>query len=315
MKATVHGILLAALGMVALSPSSAEAGRVDVKSASASSEYTSDKGEYAAKKAVDGKVSTGWAEGDKSNGPGQYLELDLGGAKEVAEIRFWGGNWFSTSSFQQTMRPNEVELGYSDGSTEKINIPDEMKMYSYKLPKPVKTSTIKVTIRSVHTAGTAFADTTFSEIQVIDTAPDTMAAVASVTASSTAKPDADGNYEASNLVDGLSDSMWCEGNASSDGTGEWIEWKLKSKQSVSTLVLNNGIGTSLPFFMKGNRLATATLVFGDGAKEEITVKNSMLQQKITFPAHTTDSVKMMVGTIAKGKEFDDLCLSEAYFTE
>lgn len=315
MKATVPGLLIAALSLGALQSAPALAARVEVKGASASSEYADDKGGYAAKKAVDGKASTGWAEGDKSNGPGQYVDLDLGGEKEVAEIKFWGGNWFSASSWKQTMRPNEIELTFSDGSSEKLNLPDEQKAYTHKLGKPVKTSTIKVTIRSVHTAGAAFADTTISEIQVFDTSPSTMAGVASVSASSTAKADADGDYEPINLVDGIGDTMWCEGNAKSDGSGEWVEWKLKNKQQISKLTLNNGIGTSLPFFMKGNRLATGTLQFGDGSSQSITVKNSMLPQTIAFTPVTTDSVKLVMDTVAKGKEFDDLCLSEAYFSQ
>jgi len=312
MKMTVRGLLFVAIGGCLLAPATSLAARVKVGSASASSEYESDKSAYAARKAVDGKVSTGWAEGDKGNGPGQYIELDLGGEKEVAALKFWGGNWFSASSFQQTMRPNEVELTWSNGKSEKLNIPDGMKPFEYKLSSPVKTSTIKVTIRSVHTSGTAFADATISEIQVIDTTPSKMATVASATASSTAKADADGDYDPANLIDGLSDTMWCE-SGPEGGTGESVEWKFKTKQSISTLVLNNGIGTSLPYFMKGNRLTAATLEFGDGSKQAITVKNSMLPQKISFSTVNTDSVKLHVDTITKGKEFDDLCLSEAYF--
>ncbi len=293
----------------------ADAGRVKIASSSASSEYASDKAEYASKKAHDGKVSTGWAEGDKSNGPGEWIELDLGGEKEVAKLVLWNGNWFSTSLYSQTMRPNEVEVTFDDGESEKFTVPDEMKAFTYTLPKPRKASKIKLTVRSVHTDGAAYADTTISEVHVYDTTPADMAMVSGMDASSTAAADADGNYQPMNLVDGNSDTMWCEGNDSSDGAGEWVEWTFKSKQQIGTLHLNNGIGTSLKYFMKGNRLADATLEFGDGSTQQVKIKNSMLPQKVSFTPVTTDKVKMKMGGITKGKEFDDLCLSEAYFSQ
>jgi hypothetical protein len=298
-----------------LASGAALAGRVDVASSSASSEYASDKAEYASKKAHDGKVSTGWAEGDKSNGPGEWIELDLGGEKEVSKLVLWSGNWFSTSLYSQTMRPNEIEVTFDGGESEKFSVPDEMKAFTYTLPSPRKASKLKLTVRSVHTDGAAYPDTTISEVHVYDTSPAAMAPVASMNASSTAAADADGNYDAMNLVDGNSDTMWCEGNSGSDGSGEWVEWTFKSKQQVGTLHLNNGIGTSLKYFMKGNRLAKATLEFGDGSTQTVDVKNSMLPQKVAFTPVTTDTVKMKMDGITKGKEFDDLCLSEAYFSQ
>jgi len=137
--------------------------------------------------------------------------------------------------------------------------------------------------------------------------------VARFGASTTLAADNDGDYEPKNVSDGIVDSMWCEGSSDGDGAGEWLEFDFGTARAVSSMSMVNGIGTSLPFWMKGNRATAATLTFSDGSTEEITIKNSMLPQTVSFPSHQTKSVKMMFTGIAKGKEYNDLCISEAYF--
>ncbi len=75
------------------------------------------------------------------------------------------------------------------------------------------------------------------------------------------------------------------------------------------------MGTSIAFWMKANRATAATLEFSDGSTERVAIKNSMMPQDITFAAHTTSKVKIKFDEVARGKEFNDLCISEAYFTE
>jgi hypothetical protein len=65
--------------------------------------------------------------------------------------------------------------------------------------------------------------------------------------------------------------------------------------------------------MKGNRVTSATLTFSDGATETVAIKNSMMCQTVTFPSHQTSSVRVTVTEVSKGKEYNDLCISEARF--
>ena len=52
--------------------------------------------------------------------------------------------------------------------------------------------------------------------------------------------DVDGSYEPKNLEDGILDTVWCEGNKTGDGTGEWLDLAFNGAKSVSRLTLRNG---------------------------------------------------------------------------
>ena len=123
------------------------------------------------------------------------------------------------------------------------------------------------------------------------------------------------SYKAVNVQDGLADSAWCEGDAG-DGIGQWLEADFGGTQKVSKLTWINGNAASFPLFMKGNRATDVTLTFSDGSTEKLSaVKSSIRATEVTFPAHSTSSVRITFDAIAKGKEFNDLCVSEAYFHE
>lgn len=309
-KSLVSSALLIGLALASLP---ALAGRVSVTSVSASSEYPpDDSGSYEAKKIADGKISTAWVEGEERNGLGANVTLTLAAESEVSKITFWGGMWYSTQYWDYSSRPTEVELEFSDGSTEMVQLPNEMKSYTHTLKKPTKTKTVKVTLRNVK-SGSTFSDTGISDILIHDTTPGKIVEVASSTASSTAAPDADGGYDVGNLHDGMQDSMWCEGDKTSDGTGQSVEYTFASKQTLKKFVVRNGIGTSLKFFMKGNRAQNVTLAFDDGSTQKIKLSNTMLQKKYDLEPVSAGSVKITFDDVVKGKEFDDLCVSEAYF--
>lgn len=303
---------IAALGSVA---TPALAGRITVASVSASSEYPADGAmSYEAKKVADGKLSTAWVEGEDGAGLGSWVELDLGGEKDVQKIKVWSGIWYSTDYWKRANRAKEIEVSFSDGSKEKLIIPDDMAVFELSLPKARKTSTVRFTLKGAHN-GTTWSDTGISEIQVFDSAPDAEVKVAKVTASSVLAPDGDGNYDTANLYDGIADSMWCEADKKSDGTGATLKYDFSTKSRVSQLRLSNGIGSSLAFWMKGHRVASLSLAFDDGSTQELKVKNTMMSQTIAFTPVTTSSVTVTVTGVAAGKEYPDLCISEAVFLE
>lgn len=295
--------------------SSAFAGKVKPASANASSTYpATDSASYEAKNLFDGKQGTSWVEGEDGSGLGSWVELDLGGTTDVSKIKLWGGDWYSSDYWARANRPKEIELTFSDGSTETWAIDDSQTIAVKEFAKPKSTSTIKFKVKGVH-SGSTWHDTVISEIQVFEKGGGAEAVVREVTASTELPADTDGNYNASNIADGILDSMWCEGNADGDGAGESLEVQFGGATRVSKLHMVNGIGGSLPLWMKANRAASATLTFSDGSTEAITIKNSMMPQVISFGAKSTSSVKITFNEIKAGKEYNDLCISEARFSE
>lgn len=305
--------------VLALLPMTALAGQIRVASATASSTYPTEEGvSYDARRATDGKASTAWVEGSSGSGLGDWIELDLGGDHTVHSIRVWAGMWYSTSFWSGSARPRELEVKLSDGSTHDFTLADSMEPQEFVLPSPTATSTVRLRIKQVY-RGDTWNDAAISEVQVYDDAPDTRIPVRAIEASSTATADADGTYEPGRVDDRLSDTFWCEGNTADadagNGTGEWLQFDLGGTRSVRELHLVNGMATSLPFFMKGNRATAATLSFSDGSTEHITIKNTMMPQTIGFAPHRTDSIRVTFDQISAGREFNDLCVSEAYFAE
>jgi len=291
----------------------AHAAVVDLAGAEASSTYSSVEStmSYDAKRVDDGKLSTAWVEGKEGSGLGEWIQLDLGGERTVQQVKVWGGMWFSRTQWERSNRPKEIRVEFSDGSTEDLTLADEMKPAVLTLKSPKKTTSVTLKIVSVY-PGTAWLDTPISEVQVVDDEPPKTAPVEGVHASSTMSADADGSYDAKNVLDGLSDSMWCEGT-DGDGTGESLDFEFGHMQKVSTLDLIDGNATNLSFWFKSNRATAATLTFSDGGTAPITLHATMLPQDVTFPAHLTSSVKLTFTEVAKGKEYNDLCVSEASF--
>jgi len=303
----------ALLCLLAGLPLAAQAGKLEVAGATASSTYPADGNvTYDAKNISDGKAGTAWVEGADGAGMGSTIELDLGGDKDVARLKIWGGMWYSADSWNRSNRPKQIELEFSDGSTHMVDLDDSQKVTEVTLPGPKKTSKVILRLKGVYN-GSTFPDTAISEVQVFDTAAGGPS-VRSAAASTTAPPDGD-SYDAAMAVDGLVDTMWCEGNKAGDGTGEWLELTLSGKSTVSKLHLLNGIGSSMTLWFKGNRATKATLSFDDGSSESVAVKNTFKTQEIAFAPRTASKVKITFDEVSKGKEYNDLCISEAYLSQ
>ena len=304
----------ALIGTLILMVAPAQAARVSAAGVTASSSYPPEKGvRYDAKQAMDAKLASCWVEGDQGSGLGSWLELDLGSSRAVDTVKIWAGMWYSYDLWTRANRPKTIELRFSDGSSSEHSLEDKMEVQVIKLSKPINTSSIRLRVKAIYN-GTTWFDTAISEVQVLDSSPDPHKTVTSYASSSELPEDGDGNYKPLNVSDGLGDSMWCEGNKEGDGTGEWLQFNFGSSQSIGNLTLINGIGSSFGVWMKGNRAAEATLEFSDGSTEKVVIKNSIRSQTIPFSSHSTKSVKMTFTKVMKGKEYNDLCVSEVYFS-
>jgi hypothetical protein len=302
-------VLLPALLTLPFIPT-AEAGRLKCQSVTASSTFRGGPGEnYEAKLIGDNKLSTSWQEG-ASGAIGESVTCDFGAATEVKTIKLWHGLWTTYDYWQSAERPQQVELKFSDGTTQLADLNDEMVAQEVAVNK--STSSIRVRIKSNY-SGTAWNDSGFSEIHFFDGSADGTVPVASYATSSQLPDDNDGNYKPENLNDGMKDSQWCEGE-DGDGTNSWVEFNFKGSQSVSKLNLVNGVASSVKVFFKYNKAIKGTLQFSDGSKEEIVIKPTVMPQAISFRPRTTQKVKLTFTGVKAGSESNtDLCISEAYF--
>lgn len=313
MLVVVSSLVLSLFGGPLLGSSVAQADVLKVTGFTASTSLAETQGvSYEVKNLGDLKAGGVWCEGENGSGLGSWVQADLEGPKLITSLRIWNGNWYSKDFWVRHNRAKEIDVEFSDGSIQKFTLKDEYASELVKLTKPVTTSSVKLKVRSVYN-GSTFNDTVISELQVLDDAPPPVVRPQGYAASSIFPTDADANYEPANMGDGMLDSMWCEGNQKSDGTGEWVEFLLPGNTAVSKLKLRNGNATSFSIFMKSNAAKSATLTFSDGSKTPITIKPSMVEQVIDIGAHKTQKVRLTFDSVQKGKEFDDLCVSEAAF--
>lgn len=292
-------------------PGIALAGRVPVAKVEASSFYT-EQGSYLPEKTVDGKQATSWVEGENGSGLGEWIELQLEGETKLTGIKLWAGDWSSYEYWQRANRPKELELKFSDDSIETITLKDEKIAQVFPLDKT--TTSVKIKIKSTY-SGSTWLDTGIAEVQLMGEGAGVSVDPTGFASSSNAPEDGDGNYLPANASDGLADSMWCEGNADSDGTGEWIEFTFPQPTAMSKLSLINGMGSGLGLWMKANRATAATLSFDGGAAKEIELQNTIRDQTVEFAPVTATKVRLTFTGVIKGREYNDLCVSEARFSE
>jgi hypothetical protein len=282
----------------------------------ASSSLGEDNGvNYDVENVADNKLSTVWVEGEQGSGLGSSVSVELGAPAAVRGFKIWNGNWYTPDFWQRHNRIKDVEVEFSDGTKQSFTLKDEMAAEEVVFAKPVTTSSLKLKVKSVY-GGSTFPDTCISELQVLDGQPSDSVHVAAINASSVYPADSEGSYDTANLRDGMSDSMWCEGAKTGDGTGEWLEFDFGGATRVGKLRILNGNGYGLTEYLKGNRATTATLTFDNGATEQITLKKSPAPQTVTFTARTASRVKITFNAVELGTEFkEDLCVSEAAFLE
>ena len=304
-------LMTAMFGSVLLNVGAANAGVVTVKDISVSSTQEEEGGQkFGAKNLKDAKQTTGWAEGADSAGLGSWVQLNLGQEVEVTELKVWNGNWYTMSHWKRYNRVQGLEVEFSDGSKQSFELADKQAVESLVLDKPVKTSSVKLKIKSIHRGVTFSGTTVISEVQVLDASPEKHVVAESVEASSVHPLTGDGTYEPENMSDGVLDTMWCE-HDEGPGNGQWIQWNFGTAQDVSSLTVHNGNGFSFGEFMKFNAVKNVELAFSDGSTETLAVKPSPMAQQLSFSTRSTNSLKLTITEAKKGtNDLNMLCISE-----
>lgn len=299
------------LSLALLSP--AHAAPVKIVGVEAKSSYNERGTAYRPDSVKDGKSTPPWFEGDSGNGVGSWIEVDLGSTHKVTKLQVFAGDWTSLGDWGRANRPNEVEIRWSDGTTDIWSMTDEMTVQTFTPEAPKSTAKIRLKFNSLH-SGSAFPDTAISEILVFDDQVGTEMLAAAATASSEYPSDGEAAYVPLQASDGVRDTMWCEGVADGDGVGEWVEFDLGSSVPVKGLKICSGMCASLGIHKKGNAPTKYTAMFSDGSSETFTVKDFPLPQPVTFNSpHTTRTVKLRIDEIRAGSEYNDACVSDVLF--
>lgn len=137
----------------------------DVKDVSASS-YLSEKNiKHVPDRIMDGDTTTAWVEGVEGNGESESITFTFGDLYVVSDIKIWNGYQKSEDLYYKNARPSELELEFSDGSTERISLQDMASGFQeFALERHV-TSYVKVKIVSTYD-GSKYEDTVISEIEL-----------------------------------------------------------------------------------------------------------------------------------------------------
>ncbi len=289
------------------------AGRLDFTTVESSSSYAVGEDSYPPANVKDAKSSTTWFEGAVGSGQGESITVNFGSEKNVQRIVVYAGQWVDWDTWTKANRPKELEVKYSDGSTATWTLADAMQPQVFTIPGGKKTSSVALQIKQIFN-GTVFHDTGISEIQVFDDGPDKWAKAASILASSTFTSDDGSAYDAPTAGDGIKDTFWCEGNKSGDGANEWLEVRFDKKQTVGTLNLLNGMGSSGVIHKKGSVATAGSLSFSDGSKQDVVLKDFVLPQKVSFTPRATEWVRLTFTTVRAGSDFNDLCVSEISYS-
>ena len=306
----MHWVGMLCMGASLSAVSVAEAKQVKLASVTASSEYMVDDTLYPVRYIKDGKSATAWFEGEEGTGLGSWVEVGFGGDVRVEKVVLYAGDWTSEATWKRANRPKEMEVMYADGSKTTWSLTNEMVPQVFTPKSPKETSTIRFRITGAYD-GTAFTDTGIAELMVFDGQPEDHA-VATASASSELPPDGD-TYKVGNLSDGLVDTYWCEGSKDGDGVGETLSFEFGRTVTIKTWKLLNGMGGSMALHKQGNVATSATLQFSNGSTKTIALKPFPLVQKVDLGAVTTNSVKVTFDAVRKGTDYNDMCISEAYF--
>jgi len=122
--------------------------------------------------------------------------------------------------------------------------------------------------------------------------------------------DGDETYEGKNLKDRRVSTVWVEGVQGS-GLGEHVELTLDGPQTVTSLRVWNGNWYTTDYWKRHNRIKEIDLIFSDGSKETLTLKDAMEVETIRLAKKVnTSSVKITIKSTYGGSTFDDTCLSE-----
>ncbi len=121
-------------------------------------------------------------------------------------------------------------------------------------------------------------------------------------------------YHASNLFDARKEFVWVEGNASSNGEGETIEFQFENDVHISAIQIWNGYQRSDEHFSANARLKDFEFKVETGSGNSYTLRDTKGGQKIDLSAALTGKkFTLTIKSAYPGAKYKDLALSEIVF--
>jgi len=110
----------------------------------------------------DGNLSTAWVEGVSGNGAGQKVLITFDRPRRLSGIEFVNGYAKNRDIYTKNARVRGATLRLSDGSSQRIDLPDDMRSNRLSFASPLEVTWLEFEIGSVF-PGSKYADTAVSE--------------------------------------------------------------------------------------------------------------------------------------------------------
>jgi hypothetical protein len=120
---------------------------------------------HGAENVLDGDASTAWSEAATGNGIGEWLTITLDQKCVISGISIMNGYQKSEKLYKKNSRPSDLEVEFSDGTTELIHINDQMGWETITFSQTHVADEISFTIQGVY-EGNTYDDTLITDIQI-----------------------------------------------------------------------------------------------------------------------------------------------------
>lgn len=300
----------ASLFLFALSSSPVQAGQLTVKDVKASSTAPETMGvSFSPSFMVDGKVGTFWGEGEASAGLGEWIEFRFEGEVTLSRIELYNGNWYSREYYDRHNRAKLVQVKFSAGTPEKWELTDKLEKQVLVLKAPVKTRSVRLVLKEIF-PGNTYNDTYLSEILFFNEEAGGALLNLKPKASSSLPADADASYTADRALDGISDTVWCEGKKD-NGVGEAITLTLPAPTALKELRLLPGVPVTADTYAKNGRPTKVKVELDGKTSVEGTLTDTFnTWSAVGLEGAKATTVKLTVLEAAQGSAFNDTCIAE-----
>ena len=112
---------------------------------------------------TDGNPATAWVEGVAGTGAGQKVSLSFDRPRRLAGFEIVNGYAKNRDIYRKNARLRTVTLRLSDGSSQSLSLPDDMRMSRFTFDSPLEATWLELEIGSVF-SGSKYADTALSEL-------------------------------------------------------------------------------------------------------------------------------------------------------
>lgn len=307
---SVWSISCVSLFLFSLSVAPVYAGQLTVKDVKASSTAPESMGvSFSPTFMVDGKVGTFWGEGEASAGLGEWIEFRFDGEVTLSRIELYNGNWYSREYYDRHNRAKMIQVKFSTGTPEKWELVDKLEKQVLVLKTPVKTRSVRLVLKEIF-PGNTYNDTYLSEILFFNEEPGGVLTQLKPKATSSLPADADASYTPERALDGITDTVWCEGKKDS-GVGESITLTLPAPTALKELRVLPGVPVTSDTYAKNGRPTKLKVELDGKTSVEGTLTDTFnTWSAVGLEGAKASTVKLTVIEAAAGTSFNDTCIAE-----